>query len=335
MVSRCAFRRRFTPMLASGLALSTAFAPASAIACACGCGIFDVGVGAITPQDADSGLSVFARVSTMDQRDNRAQGHAASADDNPDKRITTDFYTLGATYMVKHRWLIMAELPVYHRQFTTTGSDTNGQDVIETVPLTAPGDALLRVTYTGFSPAMTTGLGLGVKLPTGRVTGPTDRYGNQPYDRDTMPGTGSTDVEFSGYHVGRLAGAARWFVQAQARFAVATRDHYRPGNEFNGAAGVAYDLAAGKTTLSPSLQLTASTRGRDSGANADPLNSGYQRLLLAPGLRVQVTRKLSVYAELAIPIAQYVNAARASDNADSSGQLVAPRLLSVQVNYGF
>ena len=223
MVTRFALRRRFTPTLAGSLALAAAFAPASAIACACGCGIFDVGVGAVTPQDTDSGHSVFARFSTMYQRDNRAQGHAASADDNPDKRIATDFYTLGATYMIQHRWLIMAQLPVYHRRFTTTGTDANGQDVIKTVALTAPGDALVRVTYTGFSPAMTTGLGLGIKLPTGRVTSPTDRFGGQPYDRDTLPGTGSTDVEFSGYQVGRLAGAARWFVQAQYRFAVADR----------------------------------------------------------------------------------------------------------------
>jgi hypothetical protein len=327
---------RFTRFALAGVSLLAGLAPIQAMACACGCGIFDAGITSITPQDSDSGLSVFARFSTMDQDANRQQGHAATPDDNADKRIKTDFYTLGATYVIRHKWMIMAELPLYDRKFTTTGADAAGNPLIETVPLTAVGDAMLRVTYAGFSPAMTTGLGIGIKLPTGRIASPVDAFGGQPYDRDTMPGTGSTDLEVSGYHVGRVAGAAHWFVQAQYKFAVATRDHYRPGNEFNGGLGLAYDLPAGQTIFSPTLQLIGSLRDRDSGNNAAPLNSGYQRLLIAPGLRVQITRKLSVYGDVAFPIAQYVNAAGSIAAGDgSAGQLVAPALFKLQVNYGF
>jgi hypothetical protein len=326
---------RSTRTLFASLTVLAGLAPASAMACACGCGIFDAGVSGITPQDSDTGLSVFARYSTVNQDTNREQGHRASPDDNSDKRIKTDFYTVGINYVISHKWMIMAQLPVYHRQFTTTGSDTSGNDVVETVPLTAVGDAMLRITYAGFGHDMSTGLGIGIKLPTGRTSSPTDQYGGQPYDRDTLPGTGSTDLEVSGYHVGHLVGAARWFVQAQYNFAVATRDGYRPGNEFTGALGVAYDLPAGRTTLSPTLQLLGSTRAHDSGDNADPLNSGYRRLLVAPGLRVQITRKLSVYGDVEFPVAQYVNAARPADNADSMGQLVAPVMVKLQVNYGF
>jgi hypothetical protein len=328
----------FTPIRRSaltGLALMIGFAPASAMACACGCGIFDAGVTSITPQDSDSGLSVFARFSAMDQDKNHEQGHSASPDDNSDKRIQTDFYTLGINYVIHHKWMIMAELPLAHRNFTTTGADANGNPITEKVPLTDLGDAMLRVTYTGFAADMSTGIGIGIKLPTGRYTSPTDQYGNQPYDRDTLPGTGSTDLEISGYHVGHIAGAARWFVQAQYKFAVATRDGYRPGNEFDGGLGVTYDLPAGKVIVSPTLQLLGSVRARDSGDNADPLNSGYQRLMIAPGLRVQITRKLSIYGDVEFPISQYVNAARPSDNADTMGQLVAPALFKLQVNYGF
>ncbi len=326
---------RLTHFLLAGATLCATLAPAIASACACGCGIFDTGVASVQPQASDSGLSVFARFSTMNQRENREQGHAASADDNADKRIRTDFYTLGATYAVSRTWLVMAELPIYHRRFTTTGSDLAGRDVIETVPLTAAGDALVRVTYTGLAQDRSSGLGLGVKLPTGRIDSPFDSYGGQPYDRDTMPGTGSTDLELSGYHVGHLAGAARWFVQAQYRFAVATRGAYRPGNEFNGAAGVTYDLPVGRATLAPTLALIASTRARDSGDHADPLNSGYQRLLIAPGLHVQLSRKVAIYGEFALPVADYVNAAKPSDNADSAGQLVSPALFKLQVTVGF
>ncbi len=321
--------------LAASVLLCTALAPVPALACACGCGIFDAGVTSILPQAADSGLSVFARYSTMDQTTNREQGHVASADDNADKRIKTGFYTLGANYVIAHKWMVMAELPLYQRRFTTVGADGQGNPVTETVPLTDLGDAMLRVTYTGFSPEMTSGIGIGVKLPTGRATSPTDTYGGLPYDHDTLPGTGSTDLEISGYHVGHLAGAARWFVQAQYRFAVATRDGYRPGNEFNGGLGVTYDLPAGSAIVSPTVQMLGSVRARDSNGGAPSLNSGYQRLFVAPGLRVQITRRLSVFGDVELPIAEYVNAARPADNTDSRGQLAAPVLFKLQVNYGF
>jgi hypothetical protein len=319
----------------AGAMLLAALSPVSALACACGCGIFDAGVTGITPQDSDSGLSVFARYSTMNQDTNREAGHVASPDDNSDKRIQTDFYTLGINYVIGHKWMIMAELPMYHRNFTTTGADANGNPLVERVPLTDLGDAMLRVTYTGFAADMSTGIGLGIKLPTGRYTSPVDQYGNLPYDRDTLPGTGSTDLEISGYHVGHLKGPARWFVQAQYKFAVATRDGYRPGNEFDGGLGVTYDLPVGKLVVSPTVQALGSLRAHDSGDNSDPLNSGYQRVLLAPGVRVQITRKLSVYGDVEFPVAQYVNAARSPAIEGTAGQLAAPVLFKLQVNYGF
>lgn len=324
-----------TRSTAASLVLLAGLAPVSALACACGCGIFDAGVTSILPQETDSGVSVFARYSYMDQNGNREQGHAASPDDNSDKRIETSFYTLGINYVIKHKWMIMAELPLYQRTFTTIGADTQGNPLTERVPLTDLGDAMVRVTYTGFAPDMSTGLGLGLKLPTGRTTSPIDAYGGQPYDHDTLPGTGSTDVEVSGYHVGHLSGAARWFVEAQYKFAVATRDGYRPGNEFNGGFGLTYDLPAGKAILSPTLQMLGSVRARDTADGGPSLNSGYQRLFIAPGLRLQITRKLSIYGDVEVPVAQYVNAARPADNADSMGQLAAPVLLKLQVNYGF
>ena len=324
-----------TSFVRATVALLATVAPVSAMACACGCGIFDAGITGITPPDSDSGLSVFARFSVMDQKTNREQGHIAGAADNTDLRIKTDFYTVGANYVIKHKWMIMAELPLYSRKFTTTAADAQGNPVVETAPLTDLGDAMLRVTYAGFSSDMATGLGVGIKLPTGRSTSPIDQYGGQPYDHDTLPGTGSTDLEFSGYHVGRLSGAARWFVQAQYRFAVATRDGYRPGNEFNGGIGLTYDLPVGKMVLSPTLALIGSTRARDTADGGPSLNSGYQRLLIAPGLRLQITRKVSIYGEIALPVAQYVNSARLSDNAESMGQLVAPALFKLQANYAF
>ena len=328
-------RRSRLPLLAAFIAIAL---PATAQACACGCGIFDVGDGTLIPQASDSGFSVFYRYAYMDQSRNFEQGHTAPATDNSDQRIATSFHTLGAEYMISPRWAVMAQLPIYDRHFTTSATDDAGNTANVTFPLTAAGDAMVQLTYTGLSPDMSNGLTFGVKLPTGRTSSPT--YGNYtqnpPYDPDTMPGTGSTDILVGGYHVGHIGAAAHWFAQAQYKIAVATRNGYRPGNEIDSALGVSYDLATGGATkLSPTLQLLGSVRARDSGVNAVPLNSGYQRLLVAPGLRVQLTRKLSLYADVELPVAQYVNSASPADQADSMGQLVAPALFKMQVNYGF
>ena len=330
---------RATRLLATAgaLALITlTTAPTTAFACACGCGIFDVGDGTVMPVASDTGLSVWFRYDYMDQDQNHEHGSDAAAADNSDKRIETSFFTFGGEYMINRKWTVMAELPIFKRSFTTTGADSNGNPVVETVPLTALGEGVVQVMYTGFSPDLSTGLGIGVKLPTGRYTSPFDHYGGQPYDRDSLPGTGSTDLQVSGYHVGALASRLSWFAQAQYRFAVATRDGYRPGNELDGALGVSYDLSGGHGLgIQPALQLLGSVRAHDTGPEADPLNSGYQRLIIAPGVKVQLTRKLSVYGDVEVPIAQYTNAARSVAIEGTSGQLVAPVAFKLQVNYGF
>ena len=327
---------RGASLAVAALAFAAAL-PGTAQACACGCGIFDVGDGSVMPMMADSGFSVFYRFSSMVQNSNHEQGHAASPDDNTDKRIATDFHTIGAEIRLAPAWTLMAEVPIYDRHFTTTATDGMGQNIIETVPLTAAGDLMLRMTYSGFSRDMSSGVSLGIKLPTGRNTSPLDAYGNAVYDHDTLPGTGSTDLLLGAWHIGHFGNSrAAWFVQANYQFAVATQDAYRPGNEADVALGVSYDLPlGGPVKVAPVLQWLGSVRAHDSGANADPFNSGYQRLLIAPGVRVQLTRKLSLYGDVAFPVAQYVNAARPSDNADSMGQLAAPVLFKLQVNYGF
>lgn len=332
------FARRSGVVSAAAIAL---LAPAAAQACACGCGVFDVGDNALIPMTSDQGVTVFYRFSEMDQDKNHEHGHTADPADNDDKRIQTDFHTLGAEVRVSRNWTVMAELPLYDRHFTTTGADTQGNPVVETVPLTDLGDLMVRATYTGLSADMSTGVGIGLKLPTGRYTSPTDRYGGQPYDRDSLPGTGSTDLQVSAYHVGAIGqGGLHWFAQGQYQIAVATRDGYRPGNEFDGGLGVSYALPTkGSVTVSPVLQLLGSLRAHDTGVEADPYNSGYRRLLIAPGARVQVTPRLALYGDVEFPIAQYVNAASDAQIAagldDSQGQLVPPVQFKLQVSYSF
>ena len=318
----------------AALALVT---PTAASACACGCGLFDVGDGTVAPVASDSGLSIWLRYDHVNQDQNYEHGQAAPAADNADKRIDTSFYTAGAEYMINRQWTVMAQLPLYKRSFTTTGADATGNPLTETVPLTDLGDAVVRLTYTGFAPNMSTGLSVGVKLPTGRDTSPLDRFGNEAYDRDTLPGTGSTDLQVGGYHIGLVARRLNWFVQGQYQFAVTTHDGYRPGNELNAGLGLSYNLTdrPNHIGIAPTVKLLGSLRAHDTGPEADSLNSGYRRLLIAPGVKFQLSRKLSIYGDVEVPVAQYFNAARSVAIEGTSGQLAASTMLNLQVNYGF
>lgn len=322
--------------LASLLSLS----PTALWACACGCGIFDVGAGTLMPTDAQSGISAWFRYATMDQNQNWEGSSKASAADNADKKISTSFYTVGAQYSITPSWMVMAEQPVYSRSLTTTDDGTVAGPAasLYTGHITDLGDLQVSALYTGFTEDNSTGISFGFKLPTGNYTGPTGPLGGSEFDRDTLPGTGSTDVMFGGYHVGALneTGSLVYFIQARYQVAFLDRDFYRPGNEFDAALGVTYDFGEhgplGK--IAPLVQLIGSDRARDSGANAAPLNSGYQRLLVAPGLELRFSQ-LRLYADIELPIYQYAHAASSPAVDGTAGQLVASKLFKMQVAYDF
>jgi hypothetical protein len=315
-------------------------APQQSLACACGCGVFDVGANTLLPSDSDTGLSVWFRYDFMNQNQNWEGGNKAPASDNGDKEILTSFYTPGAEYMIDRDWTVMAELPIFNRHLTTTddGTVAGPAGSVYTGQIFAQGDLQVMGIYTGFSPDLSTGLMFGMKFATGDFTGPIGPLGGGEFDRDSLPGTGSTDIMIGAYHTGSLTpdGALGYFAEARYQFAVATQDDYRPGNELDAAIGVAYDFGevGPLSQIAPVLQLIGSHRGRDDGANADPLNSGYDRLLISPGIQVRF-QKLRLYADIELPIYQDTNAASSVAIEGTSGQLVASALYKFQVAYDF
>jgi len=342
--------------MAAGVAMAVALAtlPDTASACACGCGIFDIGANNAFPTMSDSGVSAWLRYSFMNQNKNWEGSSSAPASDNADKQIKTSFYTFGGQYMINHDWGVMVDIPIFQRSFTTTGDGgpyPAGQ--IATTKLTALGDMVIQGVYAGFSPDMSTGVNFGVKLPTGDYTGPyippnaaAGTTGGMAYDRDTLPGTGSTDIVLGGYNVGNLNadGSLNYFLQARYQFAVFTRDgattnaaqtgaSYRPGNEINLGAGVTYSLGAlgGFSKVAPVLQLVASKRNADGGPTAS-LNSGYRRFLVAPGIDLRAG-KYKIFANVSVPISQNVNTDVPSSG--NVGQLVASTLWTLQLGYDF
>ncbi len=336
-IARALAPRKISRWLCVISAAAMPLLPASSWACACGCGIFDVGAQTLP---TESGLLVWFRYTYMNQNQNWERGGKAPASDNGDKELNTSFYTPGAAYAVSDDWMVMAELPIYVRQLTTTDDGTvqGPPGSIFTGHDTTPGDLQLSTVYTGLSSDLSTGLSFGVKLPTGDFKGPAGQLGGLEFDRDSLPGTGSTDLMLGGFHTGALTNDQKfsYFVQARYQFAVLTRDSYRPGNELDAASGLSYDLGGNGVfdKISPVLQLIGSYRQHDTGANADPPNSGYKRLYFAPGIDLQIDR-FRFYADVELPIYQYANAASSIAIEGTSGQLVARALYKLEVAYAF
>jgi hypothetical protein len=296
---------------AIAMGLFATLMPGAALACACGCSVFDVGTSSLLP--SGPGGTLFAEYDFLDQTKNWSGTSQAPAANNSDKHIRSDFTLAGVQYMFNDDWGVMAEVPYTDRLFTTADSGTP-----QTFRHAALGDIRLMGVYSGFSPDMSTGLIFGVKLPTGDHT-----YAN--FDHDVEIGSGSTDLLLGGYTSGAFSPVASfsWFAQMVWQHHLATQDHYTPGSELNGAAGVSYnDWNIGTDArLAPVLQVLVSERGRDGGVG-DPANTGYERAFVSPGLSLSVNQ-WKLYADAEIPVWQHVN----------GNQLIAPYALKFIVSY--
>lgn len=271
--------------------------PGLSLACACGCGVFDVGTSSMYASHA--GAMVYFEYDDLDQSHNRSGTSSAPAADNEDKEIRSSFYTLGGQYQFNRSWGVSVDIPYWTREFTTTDEDTGE---IVNARHGAIGDIRIRGTYTGLSADMSTGLTLGVKLASGD-----DSYAG--FDPDTEIGSGSTDLLAGAYHLGRLRADNRWayFLQGQWDQPMAHRANYRPGAEGVVAAGLYFERATmgDRLKISPVFQLRAIYRRPDGGSDSMPDDTGYFRVLAAPGVELAL-HGFKVYADVALPL--YTNA---------------------------
>jgi len=303
----------------SGGLLAGVLAPGAAFACACGCGVFDVGTSSMFP--GGSGGMAYLNYDYQDQNQNWSGTSSASAANNGDKEIETHFAAIGLQYMFNRSWGAQLELPVWNRTFTTDLNFGNGIPQIVSRNWTGLGDLRLKGIYTGFSEDLSSGLTFGVKLPTG-----SDSHDLDVVDRDTQIGTGSTDLLLGAFHRARFGSSHwNWFGQAEMDLPVLKTGGYRPGLEVDVAAGIYRDgLSLGRVKISPVAQVIGSWRGRDNGSEAAPDDSGYQRVLLSPGIEFHL-HPVKFYADVEIPVYQNMR----------GNQLVAPALFKVSASYMF
>ena len=216
--------------------------------------------------------------------------------------------------MFNSDWGVMAEVPLTHRGFLTADSGTP-----EEFDHTAFGDMRLMGIYSGFSPDMSTGIIVGVKLPTGDHTYAQFRF--RCGDRLRLAPI------FCSAHIipARFQATATLATTARSCGSTNSSRQHTTRRAANSMAPSAYRYdgwSIGNAQISPVVQAIVSYRGHDGGLAGDPGNTGYSRLLISPGVKADFgTWKL--YADVEVPVAQNVE----------GNQLIAPVALKFIVSY--
>ena len=165
------------------------------------------------------------------------------------------------------------------------------------------------------------GFTAGLKLPTGRHNVANEK--GEVAERTLQPGTGTTDAVFGAYYRQALgAWNASWFVQANVQVPLNTVSGYRPGSQVLIDVGGRWEAT---DRLGVMLQANVNFKGRDSGPEAEPEDSGARTVVLSPGVTFAVTPGVQLYAFVQLPVYQHVNGV----------QLIATRSYAAGVNAQF
>ena len=128
------------------------------------------------------------------------------------------------------------------------------------------------------------GLIVGVKLPTGKIN--VANAEGEIAERRLQPGSGTTDLIVGGYYAyAALRDDSSWFTQVLLHTALNQHDGFKPGQKFHFDVGYRYQAAPSLGLL---LQTNFTAKGKDSGVNAEPDDSGSRMLSLSPGITGEV-----------------------------------------------
>ena len=296
---------------------------------ACVCSIdnsFNLGAPANTP--TGPGGLFWTEYTFLSQSKNWSGTSSAPAENNPHKLNRTNWVTPGFQYFFNDQWGFSATLPFGNRLHIHEHHDHGDQAEMgeshmsqkKAVNWWGLGDMRVNAYYTGFSPDMSTGLNLGLQLPTGDWQQP-------GIGRNKQLGTGSVDILTGFYHRGKILGHQdwNWFVTGQLDAPVITQGGYRPGLEVDASTGIYYTgIKFGKLHLRPIAQVIFGNQASDSGPAADSANSGFQQLALSPGLEINY-HPFRVYGNVAFPVMSNV----------VGNQLIAPCTSQVVVSIAF
>jgi hypothetical protein len=260
----------------------------------------------------ENGLRVDVRYEYIKQDELRAGSGRVAAGQLPrhhdevktiNRNLLTEF-----DYTIDRDWALAASAPIVDRDHTHIHNH-QGAQLVEHWNFTRVGDVRLtgRRQWTAEDPATHAlgfyGLNFGLKLPTGDID---VRNGNgDRAERSLQPGTGTTDLVFGAYYTRVLpASGASWFVQGLVQTPLNSREDYRPGRRVTLDVGYRYEAT---DAIGLMIQLNALYRGKDSGLQAEPEDTGGRFIYLSPGISYAVTKATQLYAFVQKPLYQHVN----------------------------
>ncbi|GAB3764006.1 hypothetical protein GCM10028796_18280 [Ramlibacter monticola] len=149
----------------------------------------------------------------------------------------------------------------------------------------------------------TAGAFFGLKLPTGKTDVANDD--GDIAERSLQPGSGTTDLILGAYYHQQIAATgAAWFAQARLQQPLNSHDNFKPGAQLGLDLGYAHPVTQRFSAL---VQLNTVFKKRDSGAEAEPEDSGGRFVYLSPGLSYKLGERFLAYAYYQLPLYQYVN----------------------------
>lgn len=212
--------------------------------------------------------------------------------------------TVTLDHQFANDWGVDVQLPLLSRPHSTIAEDTIEPSHSDTSGI---GDLRLVGRWQGLSrPGNVIGLEAGLVLPTGRFR---ETFDDGPekgteVDRGLQPGTGTLEAVLGAYHLGAISSELGYFAQVTGQAPLTSRDGYKPGSFAQASAALNFTRWRNFT---PQLQVSFRKTWRDSGPNADRLNSGGEQVNIAPGLSAKLGTKVVGFTYVELPLYTRVN----------------------------
>jgi hypothetical protein len=234
-----------------------------------------------------------------------AQGEAGEHDE---QETSNHNLLLGMDYVLNQHWGIGVQIPFLKRIHAHIHNPDEDEIAAGEEPereqwnFSGLGDARVIGRYQFELGGAVAGALAGLKLPTGKRNGANDE--GEEAERTLQLGTGSTDLIAGAFVKGGFADTPwRWYAQTQWQHAIATKDDFRPGDEITIDFGLRYFVTE---AFAANVQLNTRYKRRDSGANAEPDESGGKYVYLSPGLSYGFATGVQIYGYVQVPLYQNV-----------------------------
>ena len=266
----------------------------------------------------EAGSTFDLRYETINQNQPRAGKDKVAVGQIPHEHdeVSTKNRNLLATYShtFNSEWGLSISAPIVDRDHLHLHNDDEGTSP-ERWKFTELGDVRVLGRYQlplAGDPlkASTTGIIFGLKLPTGK-TNITNADGELA-ERSLQPGSGTTDAIIGAYFHQKIPQwEASWFAQTQYQHALKSHDDFKPGDQWSVDVGYRHGIT---DQLGALVQLNFLVKRRDSGAQAEPEDSGGRYVSLSPGLSYAVSDKIQLYGFYQQPLYQHVNGVQLTAN---------------------